>query len=245
MPLNILFQDAHFVAIDKPPGMLVHRSRISTDSVFVLQTLRDQLQRRVYPVHRLDRATSGVLVFGLSAAAAGLLVRQFERRSVDKEYLAVVRGWVGVDDVIDHPLSDDEGSGRLQGARTRYHRLATIELPVRVDRYPSSRYSLVSVVPETGRRQQIRKHFKHISHHLIGDTTHGNGRHNRLFRERYNIRRLLLMARRLDFDHPYRGRRVSVSAALDGDWTMICRLFGYNCGQAPLEPDPAIGPPTD
>ena len=230
MPLTILYQDAHYVAIDKPPGLLVHRSPISRDRVLALQTLRDQLGRRVYPVHRLDRATSGVLLFGLSAEAARHLVTEFERQAVGKEYLAVARGWVDAQGLIDHPLADDEGNGIAQPARTRYRRLARVELPFAVDRYPTSRYSLVSVSPETGRRQQIRKHFKHISHHLIGDTTHGNGRHNRFFREHIGIRRLLLMAYRLTFRQPFSGEQVTVNAAIDSDWSEITRLFDHPLG---------------
>lgn len=226
MHLEILFQDDHYVAIDKPAGLLVHRSPMSRDQVFALQTLRDQLGRRVYPVHRLDRATSGVLVFGLSAEAARRLATRFEARQVDKEYLAVVRGWVDAAGLIDHPVADTEGSATPRPARTRYRRLAAIELPVAVDRYPSARYSLVAVVPETGRRQQIRKHFKHISHHLIGDTTHGNGRHNRFFRQYYGVRRLMLMACRLGFAHPFDGRRVTIEAAPDAAWQDIAHRFG-------------------
>lgn len=236
MQLKILYQDAHYVAIDKPAGLLVHRSPISRDQVFALQTLRDQLGRRVYPVHRLDRATSGVLIFGLSADAARRLVVQFELREVDKEYLAVARGWVDTNGIIDHPVADEEGNGIAQVARTRYRRLATIELPFAVDRYPSSRYSLVSIVPETGRRQQIRKHFKHISHHLIGDTTHGNGRHNRFFRVHYGIHRLLLMSRRLGFRHPYADSRIQITAGSDADWQRIETLFAgasRNASEAP------------
>lgn len=225
MHLQILYQDAHYVAIDKPPGLLVHRSPISRDRVFALQTLRDQLGRRVYPVHRLDRATSGVLIFGLTADAARALADQFEARLVDKEYLAVARGWLDESGVIDHPVADEEGSGVAQAARTRYCGLAKVELPFAVDRYPSSRYSLLSVVPETGRRQQIRKHFKHISHHLIGDTTHGNGRHNRFFRSQFDIHRLLLMSRRLGFVHPYEGSRINVQADPDEVWQNIAALF--------------------
>lgn len=225
MPLKILYQDAHYVAIDKPPGLLVHRSPISRDQVFALQTLRDQLGRWVYPVHRLDRATSGVLVFGLSAESARRLVEQFESREVTKEYLAVARGWVDESGMIDHPVADEDGNGVAQAALTRYRRLATIELPFAVDRYPSSRYSLLSAMPETGRRQQIRKHFKHISHHLIGDTTHGNGRHNRFFRDHFGIQRLLLMSRRLDFRHPYAGGRTIITADSDDDWQTVEALF--------------------
>ena len=227
MPLTILYQDEHYVAIDKPAGLLVHRSPISRDRVFALQTLRDQLGRHVYPIHRLDRATSGVLLFGLSADAARRLVAQFERQAVDKEYLAVVRGWVDTHGFIDHPVADDHGNGIPQPARTRFRCLARVELPFAVDRYPTCRYSLVAVHPETGRRQQIRKHFKHISHHLVGDTTHGNGRHNRFFREQIGIRRLLLMSHRLSFLHPFSGGWVTVAASADPDWIRAGRLFDY------------------
>ena len=225
MPLTILYQDMHYVAIDKPPGLLVHRSPISRDRIFALQTLRDQIGRRVYPIHRLDRATSGVLVFGLSAEAASRLAGMFGSREVDKAYLAVARGWVDPAGLIDHPLRDEDGAGPAQTARTRYRRLATVELPCAVDRYPSARYSLVRVEPETGRRQQIRKHFKHISHHLIGDTNHGNGRHNRFFREHYRIHRLLLMCRSLRFSHPYDGTLTSIGAPADRDWQLVESLF--------------------
>lgn len=225
MPLTILYQDEDYVAIDKPAGMLMHRSPISRDQVFVLQTLRDQLGQRVYPVHRLDRATSGVLIFGLSARAAGLLGERFEARRVEKRYLAVARGWTEESGSIDHPVSDQEGSGIARPALTHYRRIARVELPYAVDRYPTARYSLVSVEPVTGRRQQIRKHFKHISHHLVGDTTHGNGRHNRFFRQQYAIHRLMLMAQRLSFEHPVSTRKIMIEAPPDHDWEVALALF--------------------
>ena len=227
-PLRILFRDTAYVAIDKPAGLLVHRSPISRDERFALQTLRDQLGHRVYPVHRLDRATSGVLLFGLSPDAARRLVQQFEQRTVIKRYLALARGWTNTDGVIDHPVADPEGNGMAQAARTRYRRLATVELPDAVDRYPTSRYSLVEVEPLTGRRQQIRKHFKHISHHLIGDTTHGNGRHNRYFRETFDIHRLLLMSHRLCFKHPLDARSVEIRTPYDADWQKVFEIFGLS-----------------
>jgi tRNA pseudouridine65 synthase len=225
MYLPILYRDAHYVAIDKPAGLLVHRSPLSRDRVFALQTLRNQLGRRVYPVHRLDRATSGVLIFGLSGAAARALANRFEARQVDKTYRAVARGWTEESGEIDHPVADDEDQGIPQPAITRYRRLAKVELPFPVDRYPTARYSLLDVVPETGRRHQIRKHFKHISHHLIGDTTHGNGKHNRFFRSRFGIHRLLLVARRLTFVHPFSGGRVEVLSEPDDAWRKIGELF--------------------
>ena len=225
--LPILLQDEHLVAIHKPPGLLMHRSPISRDTVFVLQTLRDQIGQRVYPVHRLDRATSGVLLFGLSPEAAQKVVQQFEARTVEKEYRALARGWVEDAGVIDHPVADEEGNNIPQEAVTDYRCLQQGELPFEVDRYPTSRYSLVSVSPRTGRRQQIRHHFKHISHHLIGDTTHGNGKHNRFFREQFGIHRLMLTSQVLAFDHPYTGQRIRLQAMQELEWQRLSDIFGW------------------
>lgn len=223
--LRVLYEDRHYVLVDKPAGMLLHRSPIACDRVFVLQTLRDQIGRRVYPVHRLDRATAGVLAFALSADAARQLGRLFEQRAVEKRYLAVVRGWVESSGLIDHPVADAEDGSPPRPAQTRFRRLDRVELPHAVDRYPTARYSLVCVEPLTGRRQQIRKHFKHISHHLIGDTTHGNGRHNRFFRDQFGLNRLLLKAQQLAFTHPYSGRPITVTAPIDEDWRRVLALF--------------------
>lgn len=236
-PLRLLYRDARYVLIDKPPGLLVHRSPISRDRVFALQTLRDQLGRRVYPVHRLDRATSGVLAFALDAEAARRLAAEFDARHVTKRYLAVARGWTPSDGTIHHPVADEAGSGVPQPAETRFHRLGAVELPYAVDRYPTTRYSLLCIEPLTGRRQQIRRHLKHISHHLIGDTTHGNGRHNRFFREHFGIHRLLLLAYRLRFTHPYSGETIDVTAPLDQAWQRLITLFKGSDGAD--HPDPA------
>jgi tRNA pseudouridine65 synthase len=234
--IPILYRDRHYIAVHKPPGLLVHRSPISRDERFLLQTLRDQVGQRLYPIHRLDRATSGVVVFGLDGESAGRLAGEFEQRRVAKQYLALVRGWLEDAGTIDHPVTDEEGSNRPQPALTRYRCLARCELPVAVDRYPSSRYSLVSVTPETGRRQQIRKHFKHISHHLIGDTSHGSGRHNAFFRERFAIHRLMLLAQTLGFVHPYTGEPMRLAAEPEPDWTRVAAGLGWSpeC----LQPDP-------
>ena len=227
MPLPVLYQGDLRVAVHKPAGLLVHRSPISRDRVFLLQTLRNQLGRHVYPVHRLDRATSGVLLLALDSGTAQALAAQFEQGSVDKEYRALARGWVDDEGLIDHPVADQDGNGQAQPAQTRYRCLQRVELPCAVDRYPSARYSLVSVTPLTGRRQQIRKHFKHISHHLIGDTTHGNGRHNRFFREHYGIHRLMLSAHRLCFTHPRSGERICLQALPEAEWERLFTAFGW------------------
>ena len=225
--LPILYQDETIIVIHKPPGLLVHRSPISQDTVFVLQTLRDQIDQKVYPIHRLDRATSGVMVFGLSAEMAKIVTQQFENHQVEKEYRALVRGWVDDSGQIDHPITDEEGNRKPQEAITDYRCLKKVELPVEVDRYPTSRYSLVSISPKTGRRQQIRKHFKHISHHLIGDTTHGNGKHNQFLREQYGVHRLMLTSHRLCFDHPVTGERICFEATMEPEWGKLFDMFGW------------------
>jgi tRNA pseudouridine65 synthase len=208
--LQILFQDNHLIAIHKPAGILVHRTRISQDRQFVLQMLRDQIGQWVYPVHRLDRPTSGVLVFGLSPESAHLLVQQFEQRQVVKKYLAVVRGYTEESGRIDYALREEQGK-ELQQAITDYRRLATVELPYPVGRYQSARFSLLEITPKTGRMHQIRKHMKHIFHPIAGDTTHGDGKQNQLLRERFGINRLLLTATSLRFNHPHSGTKTGIN----------------------------------
>lgn len=225
--LRILYQDDWLVAVDKPCGMMVHRSRLSEDDTFVLQTLRDQIGRRVYPAHRLDRPTSGVLLFTLDPDTARALGATFTARQVVKRYLAVVRGYTAEHGVIDYPLSGESADGALQAAVSRYRRLAITELPVSVDRYPTSRYSLVEVEPETGRMHQIRRHFAHISHPLIGDTTHGQGRHNRLFRERFDSHRLLLHAWRMELAHPVTGKPLDIVAPPDDGFSRVLQALGW------------------
>jgi len=224
--LTILYQDQHYVAIDKPAGMLVHRTRIAEAGEYAMQRLRDQLGRRVYIVHRLDRPTSGVLLFALSSEAARDMCALFESRQVGKKYLAVVRGYTDAAGIIDYPLREEKHK-EPQPAVTRYRRLATVELDIPVGRYPKARYSLVEVVPTTGRMHQIRKHFAHIFHPLVGDTTHGEGRHNRLFRDHFALERLLLLATELSFPHPYLCNRVTIGAPLPPDVDTLFARFGW------------------
>ncbi len=224
--LQVLYRDEFYVAVQKPAGMLVHRTGLATRATrFAVQELRDQLGRHVHPVHRLDRATAGVLLFALTPEAAQRLGAAFMANTVHKTYLAVVRGWVAAEGVIDHPVQDRDRGDTARDARTHFRRLGRIEFPVAVDRYPSSRYSLVEIHPQTGRRHQIRQHFKHIFHPLIGDTSYGNGRHNRYFRESFGVHRLLLEARALEFMHPYRAEPLRIESCPDAAWIRVANLF--------------------
>ena len=235
-PLPILHQDDHLVAISKPSGLLVHRSDIDRrETRFAVQVLRDQLGRPVWPGHRLDRATSGVLLFALDADTSRALTRAFEQRAVDKHYLAVVRGHPPLAGVIDHPLArveDDYAGGAPAGAQrqpalTRYTRLAVAELPVRVDRYPTSRYALLGLTPETGRRHQLRRHLKHLAHPIVGDTTYGKSAHNRLFAERFGVQRLLLHCAALSLAHPVSGVPLRIAAPPGDELLAVFRGLGW------------------
>ena len=224
---RIIHRDEWLCAIDKPCDIMVHQSRIGTDRQFVVQLLRDQLGQRVWPVHRLDRATSGVLLFALDRDTASDVGKQFMAQEVTKRYLAVARGWVAEQGEIDHPLKKDKRADEGQPARTRFRRLATSELPIALGEHQTVRHSLVEAFPETGRRHQIRRHFKHISHHLIGDTTYGDGRHNRLFRQHLGCHRLLLHASVLALKHPADGSILQLKAELGGAFReLVERLFG-------------------
>ena len=234
---ELVYQDEHLVVVNKPSGLLVHRSPIDRhETRFALQTVRNQLGRHVYPVHRLDKPTSGLLLFGLSPQDASALAGQFAVGTVRKRYLAVARGHCPEAGVIDHPLTPDADKiadrdktrdRTAQDALTRYRRLATVELPIAVERYPQTRYCLVELRPETGRRHQLRRHMKHIGYPIIGDAKHGKGVHNRFFRERYDCHRLLLACTGLSFEHPVSGATLELEAAIDAPFQRVLHAFGW------------------
>jgi len=236
-PLPILYRDEYLVAVHKPAGLLVHRSVLDAhEERFAVQVLRDQLGRHVHPVHRLDKGTSGVLLFALDRDTAARLGGAFERQEVAKTYVAVVRGHPPAAGIIDYPLTRrfDPAERRTrdlaeppQSARTGFRRLATVELPYRVDRYPSSRYALLELTPETGRRHQIRRHLKHISHPVIGDATFGKGRHNRLFAELFGCPRLLLACTAMRLAHPHGAAPLDLRAALAPEFAALVAALGW------------------
>jgi tRNA pseudouridine65 synthase len=203
-PLTLLYRDDDLAVIDKPAGLLVHPSALDAhETRSALTLLQAQLGERLWPLHRLDKATSGVLLFARHVDAARRWGQAFEQGAVRKQYLALVRGWLPEAGEIDHPLARDperpsQGQPRLN-ALTRYRRLACFEWPFSVDgRHAGSRYALMHVEPLTGRRHQIRRHFKHIAHPLIGDTTHGKSAHNHAVAQWLGVQRLWLHALRIE-----------------------------------------------
>ncbi len=226
-PLTLLHLDDHVVAIDKPVGLLVHPSGLAAGvRDAALGRLRDLLGERVYPVHRLDRATSGVVVFARSPDDARALAACFATGQVGKRYLALVRGWPDASGVIDHPLARDPeraAAGQpLLEARTSWTRLGRVEWPFAVDgRHPSTRYALVEARPTTGRRHQIRRHLRHAAHPLVGDTTHGKGAHNRAVAEWLGVSRLWLHAFEITVPHPRSGDPFTLRAPLGPEWRAL------------------------
>lgn len=236
--LQILYQDEALVAIDKPAGLLVHRSWIASEArQFALQMLRDQLGQYVYPVHRLDRPTSGILLFALNAEIARHMSEQFASREVRKLYHAVVRGYVPEHGQINYALKEEhdkiadsqaDPNKAAQPAMTDYMCLKRVELPFKVSKqHATSRFSLVQLSPKTGRKHQLRRHMAHIRHPIIGDTNHGDGRQNAFFREHYQINRLMLCASGLEFTHPLTNKEVNIRVPIPESFLVP---FNDRCG---------------
>ena len=254
--LQILYQDNHCIAVNKPAGMLVHRSFLDPHAhEFVMQTLRNQIGQHVYPIHRLDRPTSGVLLFGLDSDSARRLSLQFEQHQVQKTYLAVVRGFMSIEGenrgMIDYSLkiildkigdkhtlanalspklaSDDANSLQsYQSAITTWQTLATTEQPFSARPcYPTTRFSLVRLQPTTGRKHQLRRHMKHVFHPIIGDTSYGDHHQNRAIREHLGVHRLMLHAHQLQLLALETGSLIKVIAPIDPDWQKILTAFGW------------------
>lgn len=215
--LPILLHDEHLVAINKPHGLLVHRSFIASDvQEFAIQILREQIQQRVYPAHRLDRKTAGVLLFALNKESLVHLSKQFMEGGVEKSYLCVVRGYTPAKETINYPLMND--AGKLQDAITHYETLGQGEIPYPLGKHATQRYSLVLAKPETGRMHQLRKHFSHIFHPIIADRPGGCNKQNRFFKETFAMDTMLLHAHRLTFTHPVSGQRVSITAPVSSEF---------------------------
>ena len=215
--LEILYQDDHLVAINKPHGLLVHRSPIAADaSEFAIQMLRDQIDQYVYPCHRLDRKTSGVLLFAKDKETQATVNALFQERKVDKEYIAIVRGWTDDQTHIDYALTNDRGV--TQDAVTDLITLDRSEIDVALGKYSTQRYSLVLLKPQTGRMHQLRKHMAHLRHPIIGDRPHGCNKQNKLFRDRWNMMTMMLHARQLQLPDPF---GIPMNASHSSEYTRV------------------------
>ncbi|WP_213993189.1 tRNA pseudouridine(65) synthase TruC [Sodalis sp. dw_96] len=235
--IEICYQDEFLVAVNKPAGWLVHRSWLDRrEKIVVMQTVRDMLGQHVFTVHRLDRPTSGVLLLALSAEVAHTLSGEFEQHRVKKTYHAVVRGYMDGDGTIDYALTQEldkiadkfaQPDKAPQPAISHYRALAQVEMPVAIGRYPTSRYSLMELTPQTGRKHQLRRHLSHVHHPLIGDSTHGDLRQNRGFARTFDCPRLMLHASRLELAHPVTGLPLVIDAKWDQTWQNLLGRFQW------------------
>lgn len=228
--LPVLFEDEFLAVVDKPAGLMVHDSALARgETDFAADRLREQFGRQVFLVHRLDRATSGCLLLAFDHETASALGRAFmapeATRNIEKDYWAICRGWPAEPRfTIEHPLDGGPGKPVKKAATTDFEVLATCELPIPSAGFGTSRYAWLCAHPRTGRFRQIRRHLKHAFHHLVGDSSHGDGRHNRAFRG-LGIHRMLLHARRLAFDHPRTGARIEAIAPPDAEFAKALALF--------------------
>lgn len=232
---TILYQDEYLIAIDKPSGWLVHRSWLDkNEKVVVMQTLRDQIGQHVFPVHRLDRPTSGVLLFALSSNIARQMSGQFSERQPHKTYHAIVRGYIHQGGTIDYPLVEeqdkiaDKFSNKdkpAQEAISQYKPISQIELPIAIGKHPTARYSFIELIPHTGRKHQLRRHMKHIYHPIIGDSKHGDLHQNRAFATYFSMQRLMLHSSELRITHPVTSEPITIKAPLDDTWLSVLTHF--------------------
>ncbi|KQS28450.1 pseudouridine synthase [Pedobacter sp. Leaf194] len=221
--LEVIYQDDYVIAINKPHGLLVHQSSIARDAKeFALQLLRDQVGKHVSPVHRLDRKTSGILLFAFDKDSEVALHQQFMNAETDKKYLAILRGFTPDNMEIDYPLAKENGS--MQDAFTAFKTLQRAEVDVAFGKHLTSRYSLVEATPKTGRMHQLRRHFSHILHPIIGDRTHGCNKQNKFFLEQWNMTTMLLHASALSFTHPKTSERIHLQADLHDEFR---RVMGF------------------
>lgn len=225
--LPVVYQDQHIVAIYKPAGLLVHRSPIDKhETRFAVQLLRDQLGQHVFPLHRLDRPTAGLLLFALDSATASAMNAQMMANGMQKSYRALVRGYVKAPGMVDYALkyrwdkyadADRTQAVAPQTAHSDYWPLAHYELPFAVGRYPSARYSWLGLTPHTGRKHQLRRHMLHLRHPIVGDTTHGDGRQNEFLRQQFHQHRLMLVCTSMGFYHPVSGEWLTIATQVDSE----------------------------
>ena len=222
--LEIIYQSDGLVAINKPHGLLVHRSGIAKDAkVFALQKLRDQLKRHVFLCHRLDRKTSGVLLFTTEMALNVVIQTAFRERKVNKTYFAIVRGYTDDEGEIDYPIGE---LGKVkQEAFTKFSTVKRYEIPLPNGKYNTSRFSLVKITPRTGRFHQIRKHFAHLRHPILGDRPHGCNKQNRLWKEHFDMTTMMLHAQSIEFS--FKGKSVEISADFSKEWTNVMRILEH------------------
>jgi len=228
--LEILYRDEHLIAINKPNGLLVHKSFYSGEAdAYAIRELKNQIGQAVFPVHRLDRKTSGILLFTLDKDTLRMMSDQFAARAVEKKYLAILRGWTKEEETIDYDLTNEDGT--RQNAITHYQRLQTSEIGLAFGGHQTSRYCLVEATLETGRMHQLRKHFKHILHPILGCRRYGCNKQNKLWLENFGMTKMMLHAHRLAFSHPITNEPITLNAVISDEFKRAGEILSFDLSQ--------------
>lgn len=224
-PLEIVYEDDYILAINKPAGLLVHRSKIARDvKEFALQILRNQVGYQVTPIHRLDRKTSGVLLFAKQQEFVNPFQIALQNDTTKKRYIAIVRGYFPNKVKVDHPLINE--AGKKQEAITEFNLIHQVEIPLVFGKFETSRYSIIEAFPQTGRMHQIRKHLNHLRHPIIGDRPHGCNKQNALFLREFALTKMLLHAERLEIKHPFFAKEITIIAGFPQHFKEIQEIIG-------------------
>ena len=226
----ILYEDDFMIAVSKPNNMLVHHSHMAinnADEQTLVGLLKETLDKQVFPVHRLDRKTSGIVLCAKQKEFVADFQALFASNQIQKMYYGIVRGFSPESGVIDSPVKGRDANVHKE-ALTHYETLAMVTLPIAVQPFPESRYSLIKLLPKTGRMHQLRIHMNKISHPLIGDPKYGDRFHNRMFQAEFDMHNLFLHATSLSFQHPYLKKKISIECPFPKDWLMISKRFNWN-----------------
>lgn len=218
MNLEIVYEDQWCFVVNKPNNLLVHHSyyarNIEEDSL--VELLKKQGYETPVPVHRLDRKTSGLILFSKTKEDVPVFQKLFDENKIEKTYWALVRGHVSESGIVDSPVKNERSN--YKEACTEYSCLKTFERDYDIPPYPTQRYSLVEFKPKTGRYHQLRIHANKISHPIINDPKYGNRHHNHYFQENLGIHELFLHAKKLNLVHPVTGSNIEVEAELPDHW---------------------------
>ena len=234
---KIIYQDDYLVAIHKPAGLLVHPSPIDKhETQFATQILEALLNMPVFPIHRLDKATSGILLFALDSKTANQVSQQMQNQLIQKRYVSIVRGWIAeigethlpLKQHFDKMVKQSQTDKPDQSASTYWKRLDTSTLEIPLNKFSSQRYSLIELSPTTGRKHQLRRHLNALSYPIIGDVSHGDRNHNHLFNEQLGQHRLYLAATELHLTHPFTNKPLSITAPLESSFVKACEFLNFN-----------------
>lgn len=229
MSLQIVFEDDYLICVHKPNNMLVHHARHSrnvSDEVSLLQLIEEEKGLKVYPIHRLDRKTSGIILLAKETQFISKFQDLFTADEIQKTYYGVVRGFSPDTKVIDSPVKGRDANVHKE-ALTHLKTLEQVLLDIPVKPYDSSRYSLVELSPKTGRMHQLRVHSNKISHPLIGDTKYGDKNHDMMFDEKFGWKNMFLHAGKLEFKHPFTSEELTLKAPFPKDWITLFAEFKW------------------